>query len=149
MRICIQCCGSKIRITLIRIWIRLITLMLIRMWIRILIFIWCGSRSGFFFNVDAEPGPTFHPDADPDPEWTSRTYFRQLIKKNLGLKYLNCFEDPDPRSLIFLAQDPGWKRDKHPGSATPVLPSRSTVQRSPCPRGRCTSGPGRSGAAQS
>jgi hypothetical protein len=42
-----------IRITLMRIWIRLITLMRIR----ILIFL-----------LDADPDPAFHPDADPDPD---------------------------------------------------------------------------------
>jgi hypothetical protein len=87
---------------------------------------------------------------------------RDHISKSLGtifwLKNTKFFyADPDPGSGIFWTLDPGSGmkqfgsriRDKHPGSVTLVLPSRSTVQRSPCPRGRCTSGPGRSGAAQS
>jgi hypothetical protein len=46
-----------IRITLMRIWIRLITPV-------------ADPDSNFIFNVDpdADPDPTFHPDADPDPD---------------------------------------------------------------------------------
>ncbi len=58
-----------IRTTLMRIKIRLITLMRIR----ISIFIWCGSRCGSGFFFDSDPDPTFHPDAnsvpDPDPSF--------------------------------------------------------------------------------
>ena len=49
-----------------------------------------------------------------------------------GLKILKLVDaDPDPASGIFLALDPGsrmekfgfWIRDKHSGSATPVITS--------------------------
>ncbi len=33
----------------------------------VLIVIWCGSVCGFLFDADADPDPTFHPDADPHP----------------------------------------------------------------------------------
>ncbi len=75
-----------------------------------------------------------------DPGWVKKSrsrygirdelpgsYFRDLKKQFLGLKYLN-FSDahPDPGSEIFLTLDPGGTkfgsriRDKHPGSATLV-----------------------------
>jgi hypothetical protein len=55
-----------IRITLMWIQIRLITLMRIPMRIRILIFISCGS--GFLFDADADPDPVYQNYADSDPQ---------------------------------------------------------------------------------
>ncbi len=42
---------------------------------------WCrsGCGSGFLFDADSDPDPTFHPHADPEPHHESELRFKKII----------------------------------------------------------------------
>ncbi len=86
-----------IRITLMRIRIRLITLMRIIL----LIFIWCGS--GFLFDSNADPDLTYA-DTDPKPDHSFLIKAQTLKKvlKQAGIPYILACHRKLMRIRIFI-----------------------------------------------